>query len=252
MNYSRSLAILLAIAAASIAAPAASAYDVPNGQPGETGVFEPPRTCGGCVPPPLPPDTDRDGLSDLEEQVGKGCRPGDKRYCHRGSLPFQPTNPSDPDTDHDGLTDGEEVLTERAEPPRNYGGRIQTGFRSNPHVWDTDGDGHSDGLEVKYTGTHPNFKDTDRDGLTDGAEGMTYRTNARNADTDGDTCKDGDEVRARTNPRIRDTTSALCQRLIRVRGGTLSTAMVEAAKTLPAAKPASSALTTPTKVVVRR
>src|SRR3989338_3677952 len=76
--------------------------------------------------PPAPvipePDSDQDGLTDIEEaQYG--------------------TDPTNPDTDQDGLSDREEVMIYRTKP-------------LNP---DTDGDTFSDGSEVKngYSPTGP-------------------------------------------------------------------------------------------------
>ena len=65
---------------------------------------------------PFPPDTDKDGLSDLEE----------------ARLFLNPLDPSDSslDSDSDGLPDWRE---------------FQLG--SNPFVADTDGDGHADGVD---------------------------------------------------------------------------------------------------------
>ena len=76
--------------------------------------------------PPAPvipePDSDQDGLTDIEEaQYG--------------------TDPTNPDTDQDGLSDREEVMI----------------YRTNPLNPDTDGDTFSDGSEVKngYSPTGP-------------------------------------------------------------------------------------------------
>jgi hypothetical protein len=142
------------------------------------------------------PDSDGDGLSDVEEgQIG--------------------TNPALPDTDGDGLSDGEEVNTIGTDP-------------TNP---DTDGGGTSDGDEVAQgtnpvdnpkddkpslgddpdkdgltseregeLGTDPNDPDSDGDGLSDGSEVNTYRTDPLNPDTDGGGMPDGVEVGKGKNP----------------------------------------------------
>ncbi|GEM_PF-5331880 len=85
----------------------------------------PPAPAPSLVPSPTPlaavePDTDGDGLSDVQEaEIG--------------------TDAKNPDTDADGLTDGEEVKI----------------YHTNPLKKDTDGDGYPDGMEVK-NGFNPN------------------------------------------------------------------------------------------------
>jgi hypothetical protein len=111
------------------------------------------------TPTPSIPDTDGDGLDDVE-------------------VAFLGTNPNDPDTDDDGLEDGEEVETTFTDP-------------LDP---DTDNDGLDDGTEVNTEGTNPVSPDSDGDGLTDGDEVNTHGTDPLDADSDGDGINDGPEV----------------------------------------------------------
>ncbi len=98
------------------------------------------------------PDTDDDGLGDLEER---------ETYL---------TNPSLSDTDSDGLSDWQEV-------------KGSTGYITNPHLRDTDNDGLIDGDEVLTDylpyrkpgplpghATDPTDQDSDGDGIPDGWE----------------------------------------------------------------------------------
>jgi len=97
------------------------------------------------------PDTDGDGLKDVDEAVlGTKARV--------------------PDTDGDGLTDGQEVLT----------------YTTNPLRADTDGDGLSDGAEVLTYGSNPLVTDSDGDGVVDGADNCPMQVNPGQADCDGD------------------------------------------------------------------
>lgn len=84
---------------------------------------------------PNDPDTDADGLDDLEEV--------DVRF----------SNPLNPDTDGDGLTDLEDVVA-----------------GASPLLVDTDGDGLTDPDEVLVHGTSPSLADTDLGGVEDGLE----------------------------------------------------------------------------------
>lgn len=107
----------------------------------------------------LLPDTDDDGLGDLQD-ILLGC------------------DPRNPDTDYDMVTDGEEYL--------KYG--------TNPILPDSDFDGLSDGEELFYWHTNPMLKDSDNDGLLDGEEVLTYYTNPTDEDTDNDGLTDKEEV----------------------------------------------------------
>lgn len=96
------------------------------------------------------PDTDGDGLLDVDEAV-------------------LGTDPLRTDTDGDGLSDGQEVVTYATDP-------------LNP---DTDGDGLSDGPEV-VAGSDPLAPDTDGDGVVDEVDNCPIVPNAGQGDCDGD------------------------------------------------------------------
>ncbi len=92
-----------------------------------------------------PLDSDRDGLTDVEEGKWK-------------------TNPYDPDTDRDGLKDGEEVYTYKTDPlnPDTDADLLKDGdevrkdkYDTDPLLADTDGGGVIDGHEVLEDGTDP-------------------------------------------------------------------------------------------------
>ena len=92
-----------------------------------------------------PLDSDRDGLTDVDEGKWK-------------------TNPYDPDTDRDGLKDGEEVFTYKTDPlnPDSDGDLLKDGdevskekYDTDPLVADTDGGGVIDGHEVLEDHTDP-------------------------------------------------------------------------------------------------
>lgn len=114
---------------------------------------------------PESPDTDGDGLTDLEETE------------------TTKTNPTLADTDSDGLTDSDELMG-------------SLGYITNPLIGDTDGDGLSDGNEVlrETFPTNPLASDTDGDGLSDLNE-IVLGINPTSADTDGDGLGDADEIR---------------------------------------------------------
>lgn len=140
------------------------------------------------------PDTDGDGLSNIEEEkIG--------------------TDPKNPDTDGDGLNDGEEVEKIKSDPMKmdtdgdglNDGDEVKT-YKTNPTKMDTDGDGLNDGEEVNSYKTDATKMDTDGDGLNDGEEVRKYKTDPTKTDTDGDGLNDGDEVnKYSTDPMKVDT-----------------------------------------------
>src|SRR4030095_5873578 len=142
-----------------------------------------------------PTDSDKDGLTDDEEE---------DKYI---------TDPENPDTDGDGLKDGEEVKTYFSDPknPDTDGDGLKDGeevktYFTKPTNPDTDGDGLKDGSEVTSYKTNPLVPDTDGDGLNDGLEVNKYKTDPLNTDTDGDGLTDGEEVnRYSTDPLRRDT-----------------------------------------------
>ncbi len=142
----------------------------------------------------LNPDTDGDGLGDLQEVLlnsnprepdtdGDMVSDGDEFFVF-GTEPFLP------DSDFDGLSDGEEIFI----------------FHSNPRQQDSDGDGLLDGDEVLKYGTYPVDEDSDNDGLTDYDEIMIFGTDPRVDDTDGDGLLDGEETNQfKTDPLKWDT-----------------------------------------------
>lgn len=93
-------------------------------------------------------DTDRDGITDLEE------------------LPFE-TSIYNPDSDLDGMNDGDEVKNGRN--PNGEGKLPAPSFTQASTVQDADHDNLSDELEKKL-GTDPAHPDTDSDGFPDGLE----------------------------------------------------------------------------------
>lgn len=139
-----------------------------------------------CETSPNQPDTDGDGLTDLEE-INTYCTSpinvdtdGDG-IEDRVEVDQLLTDPNDTDTDDDGLLDSEEILI------------ADDLIVSDPLVVDTDGDGLTDHQEV--TGDYPSnprLADTDGDGLTDyeevsGAKDYTIPfSDPALADSDGD------------------------------------------------------------------
>lgn len=144
------------------------------------------------------PDSDLDGISDLEELLDALYQSPyypDTDYDMDG-IPdwledFLGTDPSDPDSDGDGLTDLMELLHTLTDPLES----------------DTDGDNLGDGGEIN-AGTDPldgqtqdsdvdgipdcDEVDSDGDGIPDAAE-ITLGTDPLNWDSDGDFIPDGDE-----------------------------------------------------------
>nr|MDK2851209.1 hypothetical protein [Candidatus Cloacimonadota bacterium] len=115
---------------------------------------------------PSTTDTDKDGLTDIDET---------NEYR---------TDPLKMDTDNDGLTDGEEVLK----------------YSTNPLQADSDNDGLTDGMEINQFKTNPLKADSDNDGLTDYSEIHTHLSNPLSIDSDGGGMNDGAEVKAGKNP----------------------------------------------------
>ncbi len=157
-------------------------------------------------------DTDKDGLTDIEEKTehktnpnvadtdGDGLSDGDEVNVHK-------TNPLVADTDEDGLSDGDEINKYKTNPLLVDTDRDGLSdwveinkYKTNPNVADTDGDGVKDGDEVNIHKTHPLLADTDGDGLPDGHEVKRSKTNPLISDTDKDETSDGDEVEAGTDP----------------------------------------------------
>ncbi|MCY3410787.1 MAG: PKD domain-containing protein [Candidatus Heimdallarchaeota archaeon] len=162
---------------------------------------------------PLLPDTDFDGLSDLEELIGwqiKLYTPEGLKTLNVKSDPTRNdsdgegvsdyyekkfgTDPNNPDTDSDGLDD-----------------LIEQDFATHLNYYDSDGDGINDFKETNwqfqgsYTDVEGNVNteyylldplnpDSDDDGLSDYDEIFIYESNAINRDSDLDGLNDSDEI----------------------------------------------------------
>ncbi len=111
---------------------------------------------------PQSPDSDKDGLIDIDE------------------INHHRTNPLQADSDGDGLSDFEEVEKHHTDPNQR----------------DSDRDGLEDRVELLETRSDPLRPDSDRDGLLDGEEVLQHRTDPRRRDSDGDGLSDGEEVRS--------------------------------------------------------
>jgi hypothetical protein len=139
-------------------------------------------------------DSDRDGLSDFEEET------------------IYHSDPMKRDTDDDGLTDFDEIAVHHtrhdlADTDGDGLGDFDeiTRYGTNPLAADSDGDSLSDSLEIA-SGTDPLNADTDRDGLRDDVESKSGRSDPRLADSDGDGLGDMEEIlKANTDPRQPDT-----------------------------------------------
>ena len=102
------------------------------------------------------PDTDGDGLSDLDEALF-GSDPNRVDSDGDGLTDLQEktlgTNPTNADTDGDGIYDGNEVS-----------GSFK-GVATDPTKADSDGDGWNDMVDFK-----PNDADVDHDGISDSVD----------------------------------------------------------------------------------
>lgn len=140
------------------------------------------------------PDTDGDGLGDLQELL-------------LGS------NPLDVDTDNDMVTDGDEYLKYGTSVFLNdtdmdgiLDGQELFWFHTSPFLRDSDGDGLGDAAELFDYYSDPLDDDSDNDGLSDYEEVIIYGTLVKVADTDGDQLLDGFEVNVlKTSPFLWDT-----------------------------------------------
>lgn len=124
------------------------------------------------------PDTDGDGLGDMQELL-LGADPrhpdGDHDMVTDGDEYFKyGTQPFNPDTDFDGLLDGEELYW----------------YHTNPFSIDSDGDRIGDWMELMVYFTDPMDEDTDNDRLDDYEEIFIYRTKAHDPDTDSEEFND--------------------------------------------------------------
>ncbi len=165
---------------------------------------------------PCDPDTDHDGLTDLEELRGQANPPS--------FFPFNPTDPLDHDTDNDWIYDGPEVrwvCTELLFVSLDNDG--DTFIDEDPvDEVDNDGDGLIDEDDVDFyvrfvPVLDPTNRDSDSDGFIDGLDEDPCNTQlipiARPVvqtpvDTDGDGFADDDEIAAGTHPN--DPTSFPC------------------------------------------
>jgi hypothetical protein len=119
---------------------------------------------------PTNPDTDRDGVSDGEEDWNiDGARTaaptavtGAVETLVQSTPTWIETDASLYDSDADGLADGEEGDRD--------GDGVLGPEETNPLSADSDGDGVMDADETKKYGTQPNACDTDGDRLSDGLE----------------------------------------------------------------------------------
>ncbi|MBD3192908.1 MAG: hypothetical protein GF308_19870 [Candidatus Heimdallarchaeota archaeon] len=190
---------------------------------GAFGLLPWPTYRGGWERIGTPKDSDRDGLSDFEEEMlgtginetdsdGDGVTDGEEIYkyvldpitsdinkdqdsdglTNVEEVDNYHTNPIDPDTDKDNLLDGEEVEI----------------FGTNPLTKDSDGDFLPDDFETTYENTDPlaidTYEDLDEDNFSNFEE-YEYGTNPDIADTDGDGLLDGDEIKKYlTDPLVED------------------------------------------------
>ncbi|WP_455392711.1 transglutaminase domain-containing protein [[Eubacterium] cellulosolvens] len=158
-------------------------------------------------------DTDSDGLWDGFNVDLNYNGELNRRGERVGHNKFEPTFPNSSDSDNDGLSDGKEVNP----------------HKTNPNSNDTDGDGLLDGYDRQnelgelsghngYQPTDPLKTDSDEDGLWDGRNytdpesGLTYLgeidyfTDPNSQDTDGDILTDSEEIKFHnTNPLNNDT-----------------------------------------------
>jgi len=134
-------------------------------------------------------DSDRDGLSDLDEAAGWRVT----IYQSNGDTLQLDVNsdPNKPDTDNDGVLDSYEKSS-----------------LINPRSTDTDDDELSDRQELYDIYSNPYVQDTDGDGLMDGLEFNFHLTSPVDDDTDGDQIDDSEEILLATrNARVSDLPS---------------------------------------------
>jgi hypothetical protein len=167
-------------------------------------------------------DTDKDGLTDAEEQqLGTNINSTDTDsdgLFDREEVKVYKTNVLTPDTDGDGMSDGDEVKIGRN--PNGEGSLLNTVATSTTSVEsETAAASTSASLQSNQTaGSAPVVTepakdevapadnklvgatiDSDQDGLTD-VEEIKYGTDPLDSDSDGDTYLDGAEVKGGYNP----------------------------------------------------
>lgn len=162
-------------------------------------------------------DTDGDGLNDYEEvrvytTDPKKADTDVDNLTDYDEVMKHGTSPVKNDSDSDGLNDGEEIAR-KTDPkaPDSDGDELIDGdevtqHKTNPLTVDTDEDGLSDGDEIRKFRTDPLGNDSDSDGLSDGEEVNIHKTNPALADSDSDKLNDGDEInRHKTDPKTADS-----------------------------------------------
>ncbi len=166
-------------------------------------------------------DSDNDGISDFDEEFylltnameddsdGDGLADADE-------VKLYGTSPIEYDTDEDGIPDGDEVNILNTDPLNSDtdGDGISDGYEvyvlgtdpliENDKMEDIDGDGILN-FEEEFYGTDPELADTDEDGLSDAKEINSCFSDPRNADTDGDGLEDGLELELGFDPNKVDT-----------------------------------------------
>lgn len=133
---------------------------------------------------PTDPDSDDDGLNDLEEvqaNLFPKCVDTDSDTINDGDeVKKSKTNPTSDDSDGDGLSDGEEVFKIIGQVFFIKGDPCDAAFK--------------EGEALMGYATDPLDKDSDDDGLTDGSEVYNYKISPVDPDSDGDKLKDYEEV----------------------------------------------------------
>jgi hypothetical protein len=157
-------------------------------------------------------DTDKDGISDMDEILKHDTDPTNSDTDNDGLSDQEEikgeTNPLEADTDGDGLKDGREQdlgtdPTERDTDNDGLNDQEELREETDPLKADTDEDGVEDGREVSQ-GSDPLEVDGDDDGLNDSRE-LELGSDPTSADTDGDGLDDSREVEVGSDPTVKDT-----------------------------------------------
>jgi len=138
------------------------------------------------------PDTDEDGIDDLEDNCPLDPNPFQEDFDGDGQ-----GDVCDPDNDDDGIPDGDDD------------------FPFDSSMWlsgDSDGDGLLDSVETdtgifvdeNNTGTDPNDPDTEGDDVDDGTE-VALEMDPFSNDTDSDLLLDPEELKFHADPNLPDT-----------------------------------------------
>ncbi|MCF2143782.1 MAG: hypothetical protein K9W42_08795, partial [Candidatus Heimdallarchaeota archaeon] len=127
-------------------------------------------------------DSDKDGLSDYDEENGvhgKITDPmlidtdGDTLTDYEELFDYK-TDPTSPDTDGDSIRDDEEIYGIDYQVPTGCDAPVVITQKSDPTKRDSDGDGLYDDQEIFIYHTDPMNPDMDSDGLSDYEEIMGY------------------------------------------------------------------------------